>query len=84
MKKEITGKVISVKKQMWFKVNSKPLRTVGADGALFPHIIKVEYSVNGKLFKKSKWIPATSYVPSAGESVRIVYDENSPRRAKIL
>ena len=46
MHKEIMGVVISVKKQWWLKVNTKPIRMHALDGAVFPHIIKVKYTVN--------------------------------------
>ena len=49
MEKTTTGTVLSVKKQWWLKVNTKPFRTGPLDGAEFPHIIKVTYRVNGKL-----------------------------------
>ena len=43
MYKEAAGTVISVKKQWWLKVNAKRVRLHAMDGAMFPHIVKVEY-----------------------------------------
>ena len=44
MYKEAAGTVISVKKQWWLKVNAKRVRLHAMDGAMFPHIVKVEYT----------------------------------------
>ena len=42
MDKETIGTVLSVAKQWWLKVNTKPIRMGALDGATFPHIIKVQ------------------------------------------
>ena len=56
MEKETTGTVISVTKQWWLKVNRKPVRTHAMDGAAFPHIIKVKYTIGVKLhLPKMDW-----------------------------
>ena len=44
---ETMGTVVSVAKQWWLKVNTKPIRLHGLDGAVFPHVIKVKYTVDG-------------------------------------
>ena len=46
MGKETIGTVLSVAKQWWLKVNTKPIRIGTLDGATFPHIIKVQKSSN--------------------------------------
>ena len=51
-----TGKIIKVRKCWWIKVNKKPVRLNGLGGALFPHLMTVSYSVNGKKYKKTKYI----------------------------
>ena len=33
------GTILSVKKQWWLKVNTKPIRKHALDGATFPHIV---------------------------------------------
>ena len=58
MEKETTGTVISVTKQWWLKVNRKPVRTHAMDGAAFPHIIKVKYTIGVKDYTCQKWIGA--------------------------
>ena len=84
MNKETTGTVLSVKKQWWLKVNTKPVRTHALDGATFPHIMKVRYTVDGKDYLKRKWIGAGLPVPTVGSSVTVLYCQEKPSRAKIL
>ena len=50
MDKETVGTVLSVAKQWWLKVNTKPIRMGALDGATFPHIIKVQYVVDGNTY----------------------------------
>lgn len=84
MIKTVKGTVLSVSKQWWLKINTKPTRIGNAfDGAIFPHVIKVSYTVNGKEYVKRKWIHAGRFVPSVGESVSVSYSEEKPSKAKI-
>ena len=54
MEKQTEGIVVSVKKQWWLKVNTKAFRRGPLDGATFPHIIKVKYTVEGtEYFKRA-------------------------------
>lgn len=78
-----TGTVISVKTQIWFKVNTKALRTSPVDGARFPHIVKVRYSVDGKEYTKRKWYGVYSQVPQEGSTVNILYEEDNPKKIQI-
>lgn len=66
MEKETTGTVISVTKQWWLKVNRKPVRTHAMDGAAFPHIIKVKYTIGVKDYTCQKWIGAGNKIPDKG------------------
>ena len=84
MDKETLATVISVQKQWWLKINTKPVRTHALDGAIFPHIVKVQYIVNGKTYTKRKWIGASCSVPAVGSSVTVLYCESNPAKAKIL
>lgn len=84
MNKETIGTVISVTKQWWLKVNTKPIRMHALDGAVFPHIIKVKFTVDGKDYIKRKWIRAGDPVPSAGSSVKVTYSDNKPSKANVL
>lgn len=84
MENDTTGKVISAKRQWWLKVKTKPVRLHPLEGAAFPYIIKVEYTACGSVYTKHKWINAGDYVPAVGDEVRVIYDADKPKKAKIL
>lgn len=84
MDKETIGTVISVQKQWWLKINTKPVRTGPLDGAIFPHIIKVQYTVNGKTYFKRKWIGANDPAPTVGSTVTVLYCDENPGKTKIF
>ena len=84
MDKETIGIVLSVAKQWWLKVNTKPIRKGTLDGAAFSHIIKVQYVVDGNTYIKSKWIGAGKPVPAVGSNLTVLYCSNKPSKAKIL
>ena len=84
MEQQAIGKVIAVKQQWWLKINTKPIRKGTMDGATFPHIIKVRYTVNGREYTKRKWISAGAPTPKVGDSLTVVYSIKKPARAKIL
>ena len=83
MEQETKGVVISAAKQWWLKVNTKPVRMHAMDGATFPHIITVTYSVGGNGYAKRKWIRAGRPVPPVGSAVRVLYREENPAKARI-
>jgi len=84
MHSEVRGTIISVKTQWWLKVNTKPVRMHAMDGATFPHIIKVQYTVDGVSYTKRKWIPAGKPVLPTGSGVTVLYRNDNPKRATIL
>ena len=84
MDKETIGTVLSVAKQWWLKVNSKPVRMGALNGATFPHIIKVQYTVDGNTYTKRKWLGAGETVPAVGSELTVRYCSNKPSKAKIL
>ena len=84
MDQQTTGIVCAVAKQWWLKVNTKAFRTNPLDGATFPHIIKVKYTVNGTEFTKRKWINAGCSVPKVGDTVQVRYSSDKPSKVKIL
>lgn len=84
MDKQTEGIVVSVKKQWWLKINSKQLRTGPLDGATFPYIIKVKYTVDGNEYIKWKWISAGLPVPKAGSVVQVLYNSDKPSKAKVM
>ena len=84
MDQETIGTVLSVAKQWWLKVNTKPIRMGALDGATFPHIIKVQYVVDGNTYTRRKWISAGKAVPAVGSKVTVLYRSDKPDKAKIL
>ena len=84
MDKEAIGTVLSVAKQWWLKVNTKPVRTGSLDGAAFPHIVKVQYVVDRNTYTKRKWIGAGETVPAVGSNLTVLYCSDKPSKAKIL
>ena len=85
MQKRTSGTVVSVKKQWWLKVNTKVIRTAGPlDGATFPHVVKVRYTVDGQEYEKRKWIGAGKPVPGEGDTVQLVYDDENPEDVSIV
>lgn len=83
MEKETTGTVVSIAKQWWLKVNTKPVRLHPLDGATFPHIIKVNYTVDGKEYICRKWISAGQPVPGKGDTVNVIYHSERPSKATV-
>lgn len=81
--KETMGTVIAAKKQWWLKVNTKPIRMHALDGATFPYIIKVQYTVEGASYIARKWIGAGKPVPAVGSQVTVCYQVDKPGKGKI-
>ena len=84
MSEQTVGIVVSVKKQWWLKINTKAFRKSAWDGAIFPHVIKVKYLVDGKEFFKRKWISAVLTPPALNSEVLVFYNENKPKKSKII
>ena len=84
MEMEAVGTVVSVFKQWWFKVNTKPVRMHALDGAQFPHVIKIEYRVEGKTYIRWKWIHAGYPVPKVGSAVKVLYCVEKPKKSKLM
>ena len=84
MDKEIKGTVVSVAKQWWLKINTKAVRMGPLDGAIFPHIIKVQYIVGENTYTKRKWIGAGKPVPAIGSKLTVLYSTDKPGKARVL
>ena len=84
MNKETTGTVVSVATQWWLKINTKAVRMGPMDGAVFPHIIRVKYTVDGKDYFKRKWIGAGERAPDVGSRRTVIYCAEKPQKAKII
>lgn len=83
MAKETLGRITEVKKQWWLKVNTKSIRFGPPDGAAFPHIIKVEYTVDGTVYTRRKWLTAGYNPPLVGTEVTVSYAAEKPAKGTI-
>lgn len=77
------GKVIKVHKCWWIKVNTKPVRKHAFDGAMFPHIITVEYEVDGQTYVKKKFLNYNITCPKVGSNVDVYYDREKPKKISL-
>ena len=77
------GTILSVKKQWWLKVNTKPIRKHAFDGATFPHIVTVKYIVNGNEIVKKKWLKSFVAPPSVNEQVAVIYRTDKPTKCRL-
>lgn len=84
MEKETRGTVVSVSRQWWLKVNQKPARLHPLDGAEFPHIVRVRYAVDGKLYTCRRWAGAGVRPPEEGSAVTVLYREDRPARGRAV
>lgn len=83
MKKETIGRVTAVKKQWWLKVNRKAVRMGPLDGASFPHIVHVEYMVEGEVYTCRKWLGASVTPPLVGTELTVFYRADKPSKATL-
>lgn len=77
------GTVISTNRLWWLKINKKPIRTHLLDGADFPTVITVQYSVSGVNYKKRKFIGVGTSCPKEGEELSVFYLMDNPKKARI-
>ena len=77
------GTILSVKKQWWLKVNTKPIRKHALDGATFPHIVTVKYIVDGNEIVKKKWLKSFVTPPSVNEQVTVIYRTDKPTKFRL-
>jgi len=83
MEKRTVGAVLSVRTQWWLKVNTKPVKTHMMDGATFPHIVKVKYTVGNLEFVRRKWLWAGMRYPQMGDRVTVIYREDKPTKFRL-
>ncbi len=78
------GIVVYARKKWWLSIRTKAFRTGPLDGTIFPYIIKVSYTVDGKEYTKRAWINAGLPVPAVGSKVQVLYRSDKPKKARIL
>ena len=83
MEKETRGTVISAAAQWWLKLNTKSVRSGPMDGAAFPYILKIRYTVDGNEYTCRKWLNPGCAVPHEGSGVRVFYRPEKPAKARV-
>ena len=79
----VTGTVTDARTLWWLKINTKPVRFGGMDGARFPSVIRVRYAVGGQEYTKRTFVSAALRCPQKGESVTVQYRPDRPEKSKI-
>jgi hypothetical protein len=74
MEDSVKGTVISVIKLGGLKVINQ---------VQFPHLITVQYDVNGTTYKKRKYIRASDVCPQHGDFVVVLYQKEKPSKCRI-
>lgn len=78
------GIIIAAKKCWWLKINTTPVRKHALDGAVFPYLVTVRYSVGGTELVRRKLVVWKNDVPRVGNAVTIRYNENKPDKIRKL
>ena len=78
--KQITGKVIKIKKLWWLKINKKPIRVTPLDGAMFPLSLQVKYNVNGNEYIGKKIVPWNEKDIQVDQDVIVTYNVEKPQK----
>jgi hypothetical protein len=79
-----TGTVLSVKRQWWLKIRTKSFSTGIGDDAIYPHVLKVRYTVDGIEYTRNKWILTKKPIPQEGDTIQLTYDDLKPERIKLV
>ena len=72
------GEIIKTKKLWWIKINTKVLRKSALDGATFPYLIRVKYSINNVYYEKNKLVYWKNESINIGDKVVITYAQDKP------
>ena len=80
---EVEGTIIKLKKIWWIKINTKAFRTSPLDGATFPYIITVKYTVNDTTYEKNKFVYLGDKEINIGNKIKVVCDVINPKKIVI-
>ena len=83
-KGNIEGTIIDAKKIWWLKINKKQLRKTPADGATFPYLLKVKYTLNNLDYEKKKMVYWGESNINVGDKVIVTYDKEKPSKVLSL
>ena len=78
------GVILAAKKCWWLKINTKSVRKHALDGAVFPYVVTVRYSVGGAELAGKKTVIWKNMVPRVGETVTVRCDANKPAKIRKL
>lgn len=77
------GTVIKVYQCWWIKVNTKPIRAHAWDGAMFPHIITIQYEVDGQTYTKKKFLHYNVPCPTVNSKLYVYYTQEKPTKISL-
>ncbi|MBR6613572.1 MAG: sugar ABC transporter permease [Clostridia bacterium] len=80
---EVEGTIIKLKKIWWIKINTKAFRKSSLDGATFPYIITVKYTVNDTTYEKNKFVYLGDKEINNGDKLKVVCDVINPKKIVI-
>ena len=80
---EVEGTIIKLKKIWWIKINTKAFRRSSLDGATFPYIITVKYTVNDTTYEKNKFVYLEDKEINIGKKIKVVCDVINPKKIVI-
>ena len=80
---EVEGIIIKLKKIWWIKINTKVFRKSSLDGATFPYIITVKYTVNDTTYEKNKFVYLGDKEINIGDKLKVVCDVINPKNIVI-
>ena len=78
------GVVAEVKTCWWLKVNTKAVRWGTFDGAVFPHIIVFEYTVQAQTYRGKRYINWNKSCPQKGEKLTVYYEKDDPAKYAVI
>ena len=76
----VQGCVTGVKRCWWLKINTKPVRRNGLDGAVFPHTVFFRYSVDGTQYQGSRYVSWRVKCPGIGDTITVYVDRDRPEK----
>ena len=74
------GTITDLKKCLWLKINTKPVRSHSLDGAIFPYTLHFKYNVNGIEYKGKKFIGLNTKGLNVGGKLTVYYDGSRPSK----
>lgn len=80
---EVEGTIIKLKKIWWIKINTQAFRKSSLDGATFPYIITVKYTVNDTTYEKNKFVYLGDKEINIGNKIKIICDAINPKKIVI-